>query len=254
MSNYTIKANETWSNSHEVYFDNKPEITVIKALKAAGMRWNPKKQCWYGFKTERELIDIIQSDTDSATVYTDGYLGGGGFYGSRSRKHLYGAELSKAIREQFKAEGLKGCSVRVSTYSGGQRIKVTVTAQSSDYNDYETFCKFFETDTFPCLNWLDWRGDDGEFHQIYRDSYYELDADEQHKVYNAVCKEHYSRNTGDINHHNIESERDRFTAAFIEKLKRINSIILSFNYDESNSMVDYFETNFYYDIAVKRIA
>ena len=76
MSNYTIKANETWSNSHEVYFDNKPDITVIKALKAAGMRWNPKKQCWYGFKTERELIDIIQSDTDSATVYTDGYLGG----------------------------------------------------------------------------------------------------------------------------------------------------------------------------------
>jgi hypothetical protein len=53
-----------------------------------------------------------------------------------------------------------------------------------------------------------------------------------------------------INHYHIENYHE-IGAAFIAKLKRIRDIITAYRYDESNSMVDYFDTNFYYDIDTK---
>ena len=40
----------------------------------------------------------------------------------------------------------------------------------------------------------------------------------------------------------------------MEIIKKVNSIISAYRYDESNSMVDYFDTNFYYDIHTKPIS
>ena len=39
-----------------------------------------------------------------------------------------------------------------------------------------------------------------------------------------------------------------YTEAFMQKVKTVNKIISAYRYDDSNSMVDYFETNFYYTI------
>ena len=38
--------------------------------------------------------------------------------------------------------------------------------------------------------------------------------------------------------------------AGLEKIIKINDIITAYRYDASNSMVDYFDTNFYYDINI----
>ena len=50
-----------------------------------------------------------------------------------------------------------------------------------------------------------------------------------------------------INQYHIDKYNE-FTPSFLRKLEAVNSIIKSFNYDESNAMVDYFNTNFYWDI------
>ena len=54
-------------------------------------------------------------------------------------------------------------------------------------------------------------------------------------------------NGQEVNQHHI-SKYTEYTTNFANKLKAVNEIIKSYNYDDSNSMVDYFDTNFYYTI------
>lgn len=42
-----------------------------------------------------------------------------------------------------------------------------------------------------------------------------------------------------------------YTPQTMEIIKKVNSIINAYRYDESNAMVDYFDTNFYYTIRTK---
>ena len=44
------------------------------------------------------------------------------------------------------------------------------------------------------------------------------------------------------------------TAETMKKLQAIDSIIAAYRYDNSNGMVDYFDTNFYYDLRLKPVA
>ena len=261
MTNYEIRENPQF-NSREVYFDGKPSRATLDALKALKMRWNHVKACWYGYAQECELInasitndrdgeDINGEKTEGATVYTDGYLGGGAVYGSKSDKHLYGADLSKAIREDIKAAGIKGASVRCKTYSGGQSITVTLSLPQSAFvpeadfvADYQIKCN---------QHWLYYYDSFGKVQSIHIDKYFYADAAEQEKIRKAVAMYEYDQETRhecQINHYYIDSYKS-FTEETGKLLKKIQSIILAYNYDESNSMVDYFDTNFYYDIVTK---
>lgn len=58
--NYTINKNETY-NSYEVTFEKKPSAEVRTGLKDLRMRWNPKKQVWYGFATYEEIKGAIET-------------------------------------------------------------------------------------------------------------------------------------------------------------------------------------------------
>lgn len=264
MTNYEIRENPQF-NSREVYFDGKPSRATLDALKALKMRWNHVKSCWYGYAQECDLINaIITNDrdgedingekTEGATVYTDGYLGGGAVYGSKSDKHLYGAELSKAIREDIKAAGIKGASVRCKTYSGGQSITVTLSLPQSAFvpeadfvADYQIKCN---------QHWLYYYDSFGEVQSIHIDKYFAADAAEQEKIRKAVAMYEYdieTRHEYEINQYHAESDKS-ITEETGKLINKIKSIILAYRYDESNAMVDYFDTNFYYDIRTKPIA
>ena len=92
--NYRIEQNRDY-NSNEVFFDGKPAQEVINALKNLGMRWHHVRRCWYGRKSENAIINAIlatnsdKSAENGATVTTPGYLGGGGYHGAKSNKHLW---------------------------------------------------------------------------------------------------------------------------------------------------------------------
>lgn len=263
MTNYEIRENHQY-NSREVYFDGKPSRDTLAALKALKMRWNHVKACWYGFASESELINaIIKGDRDSvdvtgektegATVYTDGYLGGGAVYGSKSDKHLYGADLSKAIREDIKAAGIKGASVRCKSYSGGQSITVTLSLPMSAYVTKEQFAADYRVPT--SSDWIYYEDEDGKSQTIYIDKYYsrEISAEEQEKIRISAALYKYKREAeseNDLNVYHLD-KYNVYTAETIEIIKKVQAIITAYRYDESNSMVDYFDTNFYYDIHTK---
>ena len=266
MTNYEIKYNNEY-NSREVYFDGKPSRATLDALKALKMRWNHVKACWYGYAQECDLInaiitndrdgeDITGEKTDGATVYTDGYLGGGAVYGSKSDKHLYGAVLSKAIREDIKAAGIKGASVRCKTYSGGQSITVTLSLPQSAYVSKEQFAVDYRIPA--SASWIYYEDEDGKSQSIHVDKYYSRDtsAEEQEEIRIFAAAYEYSREAereNDLNVYCLDKYKV-YTSATREVIKKVNSIINAYRYDESNAMVDYFETNFYYSIVTKPIS
>ncbi|MBQ6127074.1 hypothetical protein IJI69_00285 [Candidatus Saccharibacteria bacterium] len=254
MTTYRIEENRQY-NSREIYFDGKPSEATRTALKDLKMRWNSAKRCWYGYAHENEIIAaILGSNSDSepdeaGTVITDGYLGGGAIYGSKSGKYLYGAELSAAIRADIKAAGIKGVTISSKTYAGGQSITATVVIEKSDtVSDYR-----MEEGKF--LTALDRYGlyIDGKWYR-YSDVFGEK-GEWTEKTYRLL--EEASRteintfaHSVNINQYHID-DYEALTPEFRAKLHKINSIISAYRYDESNSQVDYFDTNFYYDIETK---
>lgn len=247
---YTIRENSEY-NSREIYFDGKPAAETREALKALKMRWNHKKSCWYGFATESAIIAAIQgaeltaNPETGAAVVTDGYMGGGAIYGAKSNNNLYGADLAAAIRADLKKAGIKGVTVKCKTYSGGQSITVTATIERGD------LVQNYKIDDCELLHYLNCHGAyDGENWVYYSKELDEPSAwSELVKKVSAYEVNKYSK-AQTINHYHIENYHE-IGAAFLAKLLRIREIITAYRYDESNSMVDYFNTNFYYDIDTK---
>lgn len=259
---YNITYNAQY-DSHEVTFESKPATAVLDALKALKMRWNPKKACWYGFAKEHEIINAIldngEGETitgekiEGATVCTDGYLGGGAVYGSKSNRHLYGADLSKAIREDIKRAGIKGVSVRCKRYSGGQSIGVTVTLRPVEFVSLDEYIEKFEPGTCGDYGYI--RTESG-VHRVTDREFCGASAEEQQKIRREAATYEYEQLTAkecSLNIHYL-NDCNHFVPETLEKIKTINEIICAYRYDESNSMVDYFDTNFYYDIYTKPAA
>lgn len=246
---YRIEENHEY-NSREVYFNGKPSEEVRNALKELKMRWNGKKVCWYGYAKEHEIIAAITGNTtenDFGGTVTDGYMGGGAWYGNHSHRYLHGAELSKAIREAFKSAGIKGVSVSCKTYSGGQNLTITVKTSPSDFISESEYINKYQVE--PSQYWIY----TGANEYISCNEYFSMDAAEQRKTREAAAKYEYYKLTqkeNAISHYWLEKYTVG-TKEFCEKLHLINRIVKSFNYDDSNGQVDYFDTNFYYDICTK---
>ena len=253
---YTITRNEQY-NSYEVTFDSKPATAVLDALKALKMRWNHKKGCWYGFADEHKIKDAIINNSENgetvtgepvegATVYTDGYLGGGAVYGSKSNRHLYGAELSKAVREDIKKAGFKGVSVRIEKYSMGQHLYITVPLRSDEFVSLPEWIENYRIT--PGMCWI-YTGTDS----VHVGRYFEMSAHEQEEIRVAAAEYEYERRTArecDLNVYHLDTWT-QFNAEARAKLEKIHGIVNAYRYDDSNAMVDYFDTNFYYDISTK---
>ena len=250
MASYRIEKNAQY-NSNEIYFESKPAAEVLTALRGLKMRWNPKKGCWYGFAAQNDILAAIgEHDNELGGTISDGYLGATRWDGNKSGKYLHGAELSKAIREELKRQGIKGCSVSCKTYSGGQSVRVKVATTAADFVDRDEYINNY---SYKDLGyWL--VTEDGE--QIHRDKWFTLDADEQQRTLrsHAARSYDYSRSHDiDISHYYIDKYTE-YTEAFRAKLHKINAVLDTFHYDDSNGMVDYFDTNFYRDIEVKAAA
>lgn len=245
---YEIRENKQYG-SKEVYFTGKPCEAVRVALKALRFRWNGKKYCWYGFADQSAIIAAISGNETEQLggVVSDGYLGSARWDGLKSGKYLYGAELSAAIRAELKAQGVSGCSVRVKTFSGGQEVTVTVKSSAFDYVPFDDFYSGFRYSDLP--TWIDTGKE-----LVHRDEFISLcDGDGYDKYMTIAARNAYSHETGniDLNYFYIDNYKI-FADGFREKLHKISAVLDTFHRDDSNSMVDYFDTNFYRTISVKR--
>ena len=223
---YTIERNAEFG-SLEVYFSDNPSQMIRDALKLLRFRWHGLKKCWYGFAEESTLR-----------------------YGTKSNRRLYGAELSAAIRAEFKAAGLKGVTISCKRYSGGHSLTITVKSSAKDFVPRDEFMRSYEPR--PVCEWIYLADNDC----IRADRYYTADPDDDREnLRRAAAAYAYdssiSRNHG-INQYYIDADHyPEYTAAMLDRLRQINSIVSAYRYNDSNGMVDYFETNFYYTITVK---
>lgn len=248
--NYEIR-NNTQFNSKEIYFDGKPSEAVRSALKELHFRWHGIKKCWYGYADENALIAAIlgtngeAEQEESATVTTDGYLGGGAVYGSKSRRGLYGKDLKKAIAEDIKRAGIKG--VTLSMRHGN--ITATINTTPEDFISLEEYIKVY--DIQGGQYWIEYTDENGHRQCIHCEKFYALDSwEEREKIRVSAATLDYTKGTTEtacLNEYYLERNK-HFSPSGMEKVNKINSIISAYRYDESNAMVDYFHTNFYYSL------
>ena len=254
--NYEIRENREFA-SREVTFDSKPSAAVRAALKELKMRWHTVKKCWYGYASEREIIAaILGSPADepteiAPTLSTGGYLGGGAVYGSKSGQYLHGAELSAAIRADIKRAGIKGVSVACKTYTGGQALTVTIKAPAALIRSRADYVAAYRIPAG--MPWID----TGDGPAIHSGTYWDMPAADQERIRAAAAAYAYdcamTRCYNSVNQYHLETSADWLNADGLRLLKTVDNIIRAYHYDNSNSMVDYFDTNFYYDIHVKCI-
>lgn len=249
---YEIRKNAQF-NSAEIYFDGKPSEDVRNALKALKFRWHNVKKCWYGYAAEHEIVNaILSTSTDEAPaeVVSDGYLGGGAVYGSKSNLHLYGTDLAKAIRADLKKAGIKGVTIA----SKHGNIQATVTTGAGDVVPEDDFIVNYQVNG--SFGWVDYTDDDGIYRSVHIYDYYDLDAELKERIRVENARREYARDytrQNGVNHYHLDKYTG-FTAACLDKLHTVLDIISAYRYDESNSMVDYFNTNFYIDIYTKPAA
>lgn len=284
MLQFTITPG-TKPNAIEISFNEMPSEAVRTAIKSLKMRWNKAKHVWWGFVTEeaatqaitgaeaeaeqtaQKTIEEIQSEY--YTDVTEGYMGANALVGSKSNISLYGSALSKAIREDLKKAGIK-CTARCSTYSGGQHLTVTLEVTKADFVSEEEYIKAYDLyERFHCTDWiylphtkenisrdaLLYSGND-----IYTDEQREeiriiLAKDEYSKYWNSGEKNSWGgTNNAEIMPYRWEhKEYMMFTEKAFKRMELAERIVRAYRYDDSNSMVDYFDTNFYYDLVVKNV-
>lgn len=249
---YTLNSEK---NGIEILFSEKPNIETRGALKSHGFRWHKKRGIWYAKQTD-ERLEFAQQIARGENVEADviggelspGYMGVERWDGYKSGKHLYGADLSKAIRADIKAHGIKGVSVRVHTYSMGQSLTITVKASDDDFIPFDEWKK--EQNIYNVAAFDHVALDENYNERIHVEQYFTLSEEEKERILelNARLAYYAERNSPSWEY------TDRFTTPtpdFREKIEKVNAIVNTYRYDDSNSMVDYFDTNFYYDIQLK---
>lgn len=249
MIKYEIKENSEYG-SYEIYFDGKPSEDVREALKAHKMRWNPKKECWYGFVNKNEIIcAIVDKEEQDGGIVSEGYMGSTRWDGTKSKKYLYGSDLSREIRKDIKDSGVKGVTVGCQTYSGGQSVRVKFKTKPEDFVTFEDYVENFTERDLPY--WV--RLEDGT--SVDRSDVFYLPEEKRKHVIELAAKQSYDRFRVEkkypetLNHYCID-DYHMFTDEFLKKVHKVNSILDSYHYDDSNGMVDYFDTNFYREYSV----
>lgn len=191
------------------------------------------------------------------TEASDGYMGAIKTTGSKSQLYLGDAELSKQIRQALQAVlapelSKSDVKVRKESYSLGRTIHITLRLDKNKYAPTRDEFKQMIVDNVKRDRYTWIRTEDGK--DIFHEAYRSMTDDEKRKVEQATAEQqaiwNYDRDTVDINQYHIDKE-DMLTDDGKEIVRVANQVIKAFNYDDSNSQVDYFDTNFYYNLKVE---
>lgn len=191
------------------------------------------------------------------TVASDGYMGATKTTGSKSVVYLRDAVLSKEIRKALQdvlAPELSKSDVRVrkESYSMGRTIHITLRLDKSKYaptrDEYKQIV--IENVKRQRYNWIQ----NGDGKDVFHEAYWGMTEEQKRKAEQATAEQqaiwNYDRDTVDINQYHIDKE-DMLNDDGKEIVRVANQVIKAFNYDDSNSQVDYFDTNFYYNLKVE---
>lgn len=231
-------------NGIELSFESKPEAATLDEIKKQGFRWNRNKRIWYAKQTADRLIFAESlGQIEETPEKTAGKINLEGL-GADGKKYYGGAELTKAIREDLKRRGVKGCTVRVRHHDA---ITVTVKASPADFTSLEEYQKRYSFSEFSC---------NVECHGRYTgDSWcYSLEGltdEEKNEKYNNFCRYEIEHRHDYNNYHRERKLYPQYTTAFCEKLEAVYLIANQWNWNNSDYMTDYFDVGYYLDIDIK---
>lgn len=191
------------------------------------------------------------------TVASDGYLGAIKTTGSKSQVYLRDAELSKQIRQALQAVlapelSKSDVKVRKESYSMGRTIHITLRLDKSKYAPTRDEFKQMVIDNVKRdkYNWIQ----SGEGKELFHEAYWGMTDEQKRKAEQDTAEQqavwNYDRDTTDINQYHIDNE-DMLNGVGKKIVEVANQVIKAFNYDDSNAQVDYFDTNFYYNLKVE---
>ena len=235
-------------NGIEVIFDAKPNKAVIDSLKLNGFKWSPKLKLWYAKQTPERLkfaeslgsVDASPAVAPVNSINMEG-VGSKPYFGA-------GAELAKAIREEFKARGVKGCTVRVDHYDS---ITVTVKATPADMASIEEASERHSQFAFERL--VHDYGVYGGNGWIYQSDLERMSEEEREGAYYKYLDYSIRKyNEFSYYHHEHNAHCWELTEAFYNKCLCILQIANQWNYDNSDLMSDYFDRGYYLTIAIKK--
>jgi len=231
MNNITINYNQEHKGI-EISFISKPDKEYLDLLKANGFRWHRVKKLWYAKENSksRSVVDKIKDNDDllkfNGIKAIDGYMGSCGFVGINNEMDLSSKERNALIKKEFK-KYFPMFKVSIRSGKGGYldsvNIKLTV-SKKYDLLTLEEFKKYF------------WDLSSKEKFGYF----YEMDAniDQCNADNNAYIEKRY--------HELIDQESSSVLSNQAKKaMNWLKTAFASFNRDESNSMVDYFDRDIY---------
>lgn len=278
MMSYTITPN-TQYNSLEITFDGKPEQAIRDALKALRFRWHSIKKVWYGYADEattRAAIEGTAADkaADKAAprekqnssraklpekINLDGL--------ENNKKTEYGADFAAVLRADLKARGVKGVTIRAGRGGWTDSITATITLTAEDFRSAEEAAArdgwrmfFRQQNNGVTVNGVryhpGYEGSEAENTGYIScgNSYKDDSPESNFPVLRAFWRDQIAA-LNSINHYHMEPiDYPELTSAAFERVTAIVKIIQSYNYDNSDSMTDYYDVGFYLDIDVKKPA
>ena len=272
MTNYTTKFNEEF-NSTEIYFESKPTESEREALKENRFRWHSVKKCWYGRKTAEEVAQILGGSERTETAKEKPLtledlpeaiqLEDGGLYdgleGANCRKWRTRDELKMLLLADFKRAGIKA-TIRAKRSGWSEALTITVKIGSDELKSFEEWRGEYNGDDINFINylsgfgWICYTDESGAYKDIHSDQLNAMeDGDERRALCEMIIKSFYQRFI------TIEQDPNSYYKKSASVLKksasdRVNlakAIVSTYNHDQSNSMVDYFDRWIYDDYCVK---
>lgn len=236
-------------NGIEIIFDERPNAGTLETLKSAGFRWHKVKKLWYAKQTpERVELAKMIADGKTETPTTSKPADKINLDGIEAKKTLYGAELTKAIREELKRRGVTGATVKK---SGHQSVCVTLKATPADIVSIEEAKERYNFSAFSAN--IDYHGIYNGEKWIYYNDFVNMTDEEKNEVYKKFLLYNMRKNE---QIHRTPEERERnkyyfyYTTEFFNKIRAAFIISNQWNYDNSDIMTDYFDYGYYLQIDI----
>lgn len=244
-------------NGIEITFTDKPGDLTREELKKAGFRWHSKNKLWYAKQSPERLAlaqqltsrpapeknDIITPDLPDVEEIIDGGLYDG-WKGGRYAEWRDEKELKALIAADLKAARIPA-TIRFNRAGYLTSLTVTVKLPADEIKPFDQWVE----DWHPVAGrWLYYTGEDGSLKQIYGERYYydmteaeqaELLPNLQRTAYDLEVKS--LTNSGDYHRGDLAI----LTDAGNRRFSAVQAIVTSYNRDQSNSMIDYFDRAIY---------
>lgn len=233
ITKYIEKINEE-KQGKELYFEEIPTKEEREQLKTNGYKWNNAKKCWY------IKLNKIQEPIELGRKEIENSYSGYGWKGVNSKKHLTITEISKIIKKELKRvfpSATFSVTTEGNSYYSGLNIALMKDSKNP-LNDYETAVKEASTSTSTRIieNYENWVG-------LSESDIWES---EQRK---KELKSRLENKNITINQYHIDNDFE--LSEYGKKLfKYIKELCDSFNYDDSDSMTDYFDCGFYLTLKI----